>query len=91
MKSIKYFVLALFLALASYGCASDRVNPFTGAPAGAGTYAYSVTPDGAVTVNADSLRGGPTVRIEDADGGSVTITPSNNTAIEALIDRVLAP
>ena len=83
---LKHLALAVVLVLTSCGCASGRVNPITGTPAGAGTYAYEVSPS-SVTVNADTLRGGPRVEYKSNPDGSVDIVvdPSRERLLQDIL------
>ena len=87
----KSFALSLLLALAFSlsGCASNGFNPITGQSTQPGTYAYQIAPDGTITVNASTLRGGPDLHV-DSDG-SVSVTPSRDAVIKELGELLLAP
>ena len=94
-KGVLKSTVASLLAISLVGCASlgseNRVNPLTGTPAGVGTYAYSVKPDGEVVVNADSLRGGPSLEVDKSSEGNirVLVKPTDRRVLEGLLPLLL--
>ena len=79
---MKKVILIAALAAFLTGCAgfmpgdSDRV----------GSYQYSVSADGVVTVDSRTLKGGPDVEVITAEGVKTTITSSREQVINGLIE-----